>query len=40
MSGRVKLAQEMGMSPEFMRKILAAIHEESVRRQVEIVNRR
>ena len=39
MSGRVKLAQEMGMSPDFMRKILASIHEESVRRQVEIVNR-
>lgn len=38
MSRRVSLAQEMGMSPEFMRKILAAIHEESVRRQVEIVN--
>lgn len=40
MSGRVKLAEEMGMSPDFMRKILAAIHEESVRRQVDIVNRR
>lgn len=39
MSNRVKLAQEMGMSPDFMRKVLAAIHEESVRRQVEIVNR-
>ena len=39
MSNRVKSAEEMGMSPEFMRKILSAIHEESVRRQVEIVNR-
>ena len=39
MSNRVKIAREMGMSPEFMRKILSAIHEESVRRQVEIVNR-
>lgn len=39
MSRRVKLAQEMGMSSDFMRKILSAIHEESVRRQVEIVNK-
>lgn len=39
MSNRVKLAEEMGMSGDFMRKILAAIHEESVRRQLEIVNK-
>lgn len=38
MSLRVKQAQEMGMSPDFMRKILSAIHEESVRRQLQIVN--
>lgn len=38
MSNRVKLAAEMGMSPDFMRKVLAAIHEESVRKQIEIVN--
>lgn len=40
MNTRVKLAVEMGMSAEFMRKVLAAIHEESVRKQVEIVNSR
>lgn len=39
MSNRVRLAEEMGMSGEFMRKVLAAIHEESVRRQLEIVNK-
>lgn len=39
MSNRVKLAEEMGMSGDFMRKVLAAIHEESVRRQLEIVNK-
>lgn len=39
MSNRVKTATEMGMSPDFMRKVLAAIHEESVRRQLEIVNK-
>ncbi len=39
MSLRVKQAQEMGMSPDFMRKVLSAIHEESVRRQLEILNR-
>lgn len=39
MSLRVKQAQEMGMSPDFMRKVLSAIHEESVRRQLEIINR-
>lgn len=37
---RVELATEMGMSSEFMRKVLVAIHEESVRIQVEILNRR
>lgn len=37
---RVKLAMEMGMSGDFMRTILAAIHEESVRQQVEVFNDR
>lgn len=37
---RVELATEMGMSPDFMRKVLSAIHEESVRQQIEILNRR
>lgn len=40
MKSRVKLATEMGMSAEFMRTVLSAIHEESVRQQIEILNRR
>ncbi len=38
MERRVASAVEMGMSADFMRAILAAIHEESVRKQIEIVN--
>ncbi len=38
MQRRVNSAQEMGMSGEFMKSVLAAIHEESVRQQIEIVN--
>lgn len=38
MERRVNSAKEMGMSPDFMRSVLAAIHEESVRQQIEIVN--
>lgn len=38
MERRVKSAQELGMSADFMRSVLAAIHEESVRQQIEIVN--
>lgn len=34
----VKNGEEMGMSADFIRTILAAIHEESVRQQLEIVN--
>ncbi len=40
MKSRIKLAEEMGMSGEFMKTILQAIHEESVRQQVEIINGR
>ncbi len=40
MQSRVKLAQEMGMSGEFMKTVLAAIHEESVRQQIEVFNNR
>lgn len=40
MQSRVKLAEEMGMSGDFMRKVLSAIHEESVRQQIEILNDR
>lgn len=35
---RMKQAQELGMSSEFMKKIMTAIHEESVRQQIEILN--
>lgn len=34
----VKNGEQMGMSEDFIRTILAAIHEESVRQQLEIVN--
>lgn len=34
----VKNGEELGMSEDFIRNILAAIHEESVRQQLEIVN--
>ncbi len=40
MQSRVKAAMEMGMAPEFMRTVLSAIHEESVRQQIEILNRK
>lgn len=35
---RIAQAEEMGMNPEFMRVVLEAIHEESVRVQVDIFN--
>lgn len=38
MQHRARVAEEMGMSGEFMRTVLSAIHEESVRQQIEIVN--
>lgn len=37
---RVKLGEEMGMSPDFMRTVLLAIHDESVRQQIEVINDR
>ena len=37
---RVKLAMDMGMSGDFMKSVLASIHEESVRQQIEILNQR
>ena len=40
MQSRVKLAEDMGMSGDFMRKVLSAIHEESVRQQIVILNDR
>ncbi len=35
---RVAAAVEMGMSADFMKTILQAIHEESVRQQIEVLN--
>ena len=40
MQSRVQLAKEMGMSEEFMQAVLAAIHEESVRQQLAVLNQR
>lgn len=36
---RIQEASDMGMNPEFMRVVLEAIHEESVRQQLEIVSK-
>lgn len=36
---RIAQATEMGMNPEFMRVVLEAIHEESVRQQLDILNK-
>lgn len=38
MQNRVDSAVELGMGAEFMKSVLAAIHEESVRQQLELVN--
>lgn len=38
LQSRIRQAQEMGISGEFMSTIMQAIHEESVRLQVEIIN--
>ena len=40
MQSRVKAAEDMGMSADFMKALLSAIHEESVRQQLEIFNKR
>lgn len=40
MQSRVKLAEEMGMSGDFMKIVLSAIHEESIRQQIEVLNNR
>lgn len=40
MQTRCNAAKEMEMDPEFMKTVLQAIHEESVRQQLEILNRR
>lgn len=36
---RIAQAEGMGMNPEFMRVVLEAIHEESVRKQIDILNK-
>lgn len=40
MASRVKVGEEMGMGAEFLRTVLLAIHEESVRQQIEVINDR
>ena len=40
LKSRIKLAEEMEMSGDFMKTVLQAIHEESVRQQIEIINGR
>lgn len=40
LTSRIKLAQEMGMSGDFMKVVLEAVHEESVRQQIEVFNGR
>jgi chorismate mutase len=37
MERRIKDAQTVGLSADFMRTVLEAIHEESVRQQIEIL---
>ncbi len=40
LKSRIKLAEELGMSGNFMQSIVEAIHEESVRQQIEVLNNR
>lgn len=40
LTARIKQGVEMGMSPDFIQVILEAIHEESVRKQVELINQK
>lgn len=40
LKSRIKLAEEMGMNGDFMKTVLQAIHEESVRQQIEVLNSR
>ena len=39
LSKRISQAMELGMDGEFMKLVLQAIHEESVRQQIEIINK-
>ena len=38
MRSREEMGQQLGLPPQFTRRIMAAVHEESVRRQLEILN--
>ena len=40
MNSRCAAAAELGMDPAFMRAVFSAVHEESVRQQLDILNRR
>ncbi len=40
LKSRMKFAEELGMSGSFMRLVVEAIHEESVRQQIEVLNNR
>ena len=40
MRSRIKLGEEMGMGAEFLRTLFLAIHDESVRQQIEVINDR
>lgn len=40
LKSRIKMAEEMGMSGDFMKEVFVAIHEESVRQQIEVLNNR
>ena len=36
---RIKQAEEMGINGEFIKEILEAVHEESVRTQLDLINK-
>ena len=40
LNSRARSAEELGMSGEFMKVVYQAIHEESVRQQIEVLNNR
>lgn len=40
MKSRIKMARELGIDPDFMKTVLSAIHEESVRLQINVLNSR
>lgn len=40
LKSRCKLAEDLGMSGNFMQNVIEAIHEESVRQQIEVLNNR